>query len=158
MERVEDGGAQNVARLGDHGDRVPVRRIRDARSEPEVVRALQEHIDRSPGPGPKMLGERSRRHQHEVRGVQLLIFNRLRVADDPEDVALADGTADRLETSEHDVDVAHPTGQAIGIPRRLNPHLRPGPSQAASKAFGEVPVAPTRRDFRRRRGDGQHQA
>ena len=123
-----------------------------------MVRALQEHVDRSPGPGPKMLGERSRRHQHEVRGIQLLILDRLRVADDPEDVALADGTADRLETSEHDVDVAHPTGQAIGILRRLDPHLRPGPSQAASEALGQVPVAPSRRDSRRRRGDGQHQA
>ena len=152
-EGVRDDRAQHVAGLGDDGDRVLVGRIDGPREEAVVVGRLEEHLDRRRGPGPEVVGEPGRRHQHEVGGVELVVLDRLGVADDPEHVALAGAAPNRLQAPQHQVHVTGPSGRIVGPVRGLEPDLVTEPAQPAASPSARC-QSPHPRDLGRRRGDG----
>ena len=124
------------------------------RSEPPVVRGLQQHLDRGARPRGEMSGVALRRDEDEVGLVELGSLDRLGVADDPQDVALPRGAPDRVLAAQDEVDVARAGGQRIGPVEGVQVDDDAERAQAAGQAVGEVPVAPLRRDAGGGRGDG----
>jgi hypothetical protein len=59
-----------------------------------------------------------------------------------------------LSWAQHDVDVARTAGEAVGLIRRLQPHLVTEAPQAPGQNLRQMPITPPGGDLRRRGRDG----
>ena len=158
-ESVAHNRPEDVAGLGHDRDVVAMSEVDRLGTEATVVGRLQHDLHRGVRPLLQVSGEPRRRHQHQIGGVELLVADRLGMADDPQHVPLAGRTADRLQAAQHQMHIARPAGEVISLIGRLDPYLLSLPPQAPGEGPRQVPVTPALGHLgrRRRHGDGQAQ-
>ena len=98
-----------------------MRLIRLGRQWPESlgIRRLEQNLDRCVGSIADMCGQPGRRHEHEVGVVVFVGLDRLRVADDPEHVALPRTRLDGPRSAQDHVNVGAPHDRIVGAISRV---------------------------------------